>query len=350
MRRRFLKLLTAGAWAGMSLARAASLPRFDVLQQPALATRKAASAALLAVTRSGNRLVAVGERGIVLLSDDEGVSWRQARVPVSVSLTAVQFVDNHTGWAVGHLGVVLRTGDNGETWTVQFDGIRAAALAAKAATDAGQAAVASRLLEDGPDKPFLDLYFQDKNVGWVIGAYNLAFLTNDGGSSWECVMPRLPNPKGLHLYAVREVGRSIYITGEQGLLLRSDDHGQHFEALQAPSKGSYFGLVSGQKGELVLYGLRGRVFVSRDAAGTWSEVPTGSAASISAGLALDNGSLLLASQAGELLMSQDDGKSFRAVSNPTGLPITAMALGRNGALVATSLRGVQRLSLRSALT
>ncbi len=54
-----------------------------------------------------------GERGIVLLSDDAGVSWRQAKVPVSVSLTAVQFVDAEQGWAVGHLGVVLHTQDGG---------------------------------------------------------------------------------------------------------------------------------------------------------------------------------------------------------------------------------------------
>ena len=52
---------------------------------------------MLAVATVGNRLVAAGERGIVLLSDDGGASWRQARVPVSVSLTALQFVDGRTG-------------------------------------------------------------------------------------------------------------------------------------------------------------------------------------------------------------------------------------------------------------
>src|SRR5688572_16714729 len=74
-----------------------------VLSEPALQSPKALGAAMLAVTRAGHRLVAVGERGTVLLSDDAGASWRQARVPVQVTLTAVRFVDERTGWAAGHL-------------------------------------------------------------------------------------------------------------------------------------------------------------------------------------------------------------------------------------------------------
>ena len=76
------------------------------LVQPALVTPKALQGAMLAVGAAGTRLVAAGERGIVLYSDDAGKSWRQAAVPVSVSLTALQFVDGKNGWAVGHQGVV----------------------------------------------------------------------------------------------------------------------------------------------------------------------------------------------------------------------------------------------------
>ena len=80
-----------------------------VLERSALPSAKAERAVLLGLARAGQRLVAVGERGIVLLSDDNGQRWRQAQVPVSVSLTAVQFVDDRRGWAVGHLGVVLHS-------------------------------------------------------------------------------------------------------------------------------------------------------------------------------------------------------------------------------------------------
>src|ERR1700736_1725395 len=59
--------------------------------RPAIMVERAAYAALMDVTRAGDRMVAVGEHGIVILSDDSGRSWRQAKVPVSVTLTAVKF-------------------------------------------------------------------------------------------------------------------------------------------------------------------------------------------------------------------------------------------------------------------
>ncbi|MEX5503709.1 YCF48-related protein, partial [Pseudomonas putida] len=101
----------------------------DVLAQPALRGPQALRAVLQDVARAGTRLVSVGERGVVLLSDDNGASWRQAKaVPVSVTLTAVQFVDARNGWTVGHAGVVLHSEDGGEHWTLQLDGKRAGAL------------------------------------------------------------------------------------------------------------------------------------------------------------------------------------------------------------------------------
>lgn len=341
----------------MQLARAAppstpTLARtFDVLSTPPLHTAKAAGAAMLALTRAGQRLVAVGERGIVLLSDDEGKTWQQAQVPSSVTLTAVQFVDARRGWAVGHLGVVLHTDDGGAHWTLQLDGVRAAALALKTEQDAGIArGPAQALVDDGPDKPLLDLHFENEQVGWVVGAYNLALRTEDGGRHWQSVMGRLPNPKGLHLYAMHAVGSALYIAGEQGLLLRSTDQGQHFEALASPSKGTYFGLVAGQQGELLLYGLRGRAFLSTDGAANWTEVDTGSRASLSAGVTLANGAMLLASQAGELLLSRDGGNSFKPAANPNALPVTALIEAGAGKLVAASLRGMQKIDLSATLS
>jgi len=62
---------------------------------------------------------------VVILSDDDGATWHQAKVPVSVTLTAVSFGTPAKGWAVGHSGIVLHTEDGGETWVKQLDGIQA---------------------------------------------------------------------------------------------------------------------------------------------------------------------------------------------------------------------------------
>jgi len=71
-------------------------------------------------TRAGNRIVAVGDRGYIVLTDDNGATWRRARAPATALLTAVTFLDTKSGWAVGHDSVILATADGGETWAQQF--------------------------------------------------------------------------------------------------------------------------------------------------------------------------------------------------------------------------------------
>jgi photosystem II stability/assembly factor-like uncharacterized protein len=323
--------------------------RYAALQQPALASHKASGSAFLALARAGNRLIAVGERGIVMLSDDLGGSWRQASVPVSVSLTAVQFIDERQGWAVGHLGVVLHSSDGGATWTRQLDGLRAAQLVLSAeeaaGADANRLSVARALIEDGPDKPFFDLHFESPNSGVVVGAYNLAFRTDDGGRSWKPCMEQVDNPKGLHLYSLRTAGSKTYIAGEQGLLLRAAGDRERFQRVETPFKGTYFGVVAARDGEVVAFGLRGKAFWSPNGVDRWQECETSSSNSLSAGLQLNDGRIVLASQTGDLLVSEDGGRRYSRLPGREPSPITGLLQAGTSELMATSLRGVRRISL-----
>lgn len=308
------------------------------LGEPALHSPKALNAAMLAVTHAGPRLVAVGERGTVLLSDDGAKSWRQASVPVQVTLTAVRFVDARIGWAVGHLGVILKSDDGGESWVKQLDGVQAARLVA-----AGGDERSKRFADEGPDKPFFDLDFIDARHGFAVGAYNLAFATADGGQHWTPILSRLPNPKSLHLYAVRAAAGHVYIAGEQGLLLASGDGGASFGALPVAYKGSYFGLLAARSGSLIAYGLRGNAWRSADQGASWIRLDTGLQTSISAALELDGGELALLAQTGELLRSRDDGRSFTKTPPSGGpLPAAGLAAADGDALVVASLRGMRR--------
>lgn len=128
--------------AGGAIASEPSMPL--PLRQPALITPKALGAAMLTVVRAGARLVAAGERGTVLWSDDQGKTWQQAEVPVQATLTALRFVDDRTGWAVGHMGVVLRSDDGGQTWVKQLDGVQAARLVLAEAQSSGDEAAVAR--------------------------------------------------------------------------------------------------------------------------------------------------------------------------------------------------------------
>lgn len=318
-----------------------------VLSQPALMTQKALGTAQLAVARAGQRLVAVGERGTVLLSDDHGQTWRQARVPVQSTLTCVSFASDRVGWAAGHAGVILRTVDGGEHWERQMDGLAAARLAVAAAQTQGdprQLTQAQQALGEGADKPFFDLEFIDERRGFAAGAYNLLLATEDGGATWTSWSHRLPNPKSLHLYGLRVVGDHLVLAGEQGLLLRAARLGAGaFEAVASPYKGSFFGLVQTAPGVLVAFGLRGSAYRSADGGAQWLRVETDTPVTLSAGAPLADGRYVLASQAGALLLGQaHPGASARNAGHHP-VPITGAVVAGDGALVLSTLRGMHRL-------
>jgi photosystem II stability/assembly factor-like uncharacterized protein len=300
---------------------AASLPAVgapvnDALARPAVVTPAATKAYLTSVAVAGKRFVAAGERGVVLTSDDSGASWKQAAVPVSVSLTALQFVDEQRGYAVGHAGVVLGTIDGGLTWSKLLDGERAGQLLLDAAQRSGNAAAlqeASRVVADGPDKPLLDLHFFDARRGLVVGAYNLAFETLDGGASWTAVSDRFDNASGFHLYVMRVRGRAVVIAGEQGIAFRSDDQGRSFRRMTVPYKGSFFTAELPSEHEVLLGGLRGNVWRSVDRGATWAQVVMASQASVVASAQISAGELLLVNQAGEAVLGHGD--QFRPVAH-----------------------------------
>jgi photosystem II stability/assembly factor-like uncharacterized protein len=326
------------AWAGANAAPAVP----EALETPALQTPRAQKAAMLAIARAGNRLAAAGERGIVLLSDDGGANWRQASVPVQVTLTSMRFVDSKIGWAAGHLGVILKTVDGGATWRKQLDGVRAASLMAQALRTVGDdrsERAAQRYEEEGPDKPFFDLDFIDAQRGVAVGAHNMAFSTQDGGSTWSPLGPRLPNPKNLHLYAARYIADTLYIAGEQGLLVKSPD-GNIFQMLRSPYKGSFFGLLATRRGTLLAYGLRGYAFRSTDGGANWERVASGTAASLNAAIELPDGTLALLVQHGEVLQSRDDGRRFTRMASAAA-PAAALAATQGGHIVVAGMRGVR---------
>jgi photosystem II stability/assembly factor-like uncharacterized protein len=310
----------------------------DVLERPALKVRAPAKAVLIDVTLADDRLVAVGERGIIVYSDNGGDSWLQARVPVSVGLTAVTFPNSQNGWAVGHGGVVLHTADGGKTWTRQLEGIQAAQMAlenaqAKAESvgpedlDAQQMVDNAKLLvKDGPDKPFLDLYFKDDRVGFIVGSYGLIFKTEDGGQTWKCLMGSVENPESLNIYAIRAAGDAIYLVGERGLFLVSKDNGDSFGKVATPYSGTYFDLFAYPSGELVLLGLQGNAYWSADQGETFHKSEVGAGVSFTNVTQCRHNILLFANQAGMVLESHDRGKTIKVTNLPRLAPVSSMVM------------------------
>ena len=319
----------------------------DVLDTPATASPLAQRGLLLGLARAGDAVVAVGQRGHALVSSDAGGHWQQAAVPVSSDLVAVSFPTPQAGWAVGHDGVVLHTADGGKTWTRQLDGRALGEVLVsyyKAAGDDKWRGEAERFAAQGPENPFLDVWFRDANNGYIVGAFGLILKTADGGAHWEPLMHLTDNPKALHLYAVRGIGSDVYVVGEQGTALKLDAASGRFKALELPYKGSLFGVV-GREGAVVVHGLRGTVLRSTDGGASWQTVNTGLAVGLTANTLDERGRIVIVSQAGHVIVSADNGASFTPVKVERPQPAAAVVAADKATLVLAGPRGVQTVAL-----
>jgi len=342
-----LVLATATQAVAVSAADAAAL---DVLDVPAMRSALAPRSLLNGLARAGDRVIAVGQRGHVLYSDDAGTNWQQATVPVSSDLVAVSFPSPSTSWAVGHDGVILHTRDAGATWSRQLDGRRTGALLLEAypegasGKDPKNASAlheqAQRFAAQGAENPFLDVWFADDRDGYVVGAFGLILHTTDAGATWQPWLHAVDNPGGLHLYAIRNAGQDVYIVGEQGLALRLDRDSGRFEKLQLPYQGTLFGVI-GDARSVVAFGLRGTVLRSTDRGASWQTIATGLQVGMTGGTVGTDGRYVIVSQAGHVLASDDAGATFALQPVAQPMPAAAVVAANGGALVVAGPRGVR---------
>ena len=290
--------------------------------------------------------MAVGDRGVIVHSDDRGATWTQAAsVPVQALLTGVCFFDDRRGLAVGHDEDILATQDAGEHW---------------------------QLVHYAPEAqhPLLDVWCGPKGAAIAVGAYATYLTSADGGATWSA-RPFAPSPAprapgatpgaaasaaadeeaggGYHLNRI--VGGSaakLYIAGEAGHLYASDDRGAHWRQLASPYTGSFFDVLPLAGEALLACGLRGNLYRSDDGGGSWRRLETQTVALLDGATALPGGALAIVGLSGVVLVSRDGGASFtlEQQSDRSGLS-AALAVGE-GQLVVVGEDGARLVRLGAA--
>lgn len=274
---------------------------------------------LLDIVNTGRHLIAVGDRGAVIVSND-GRRWAQVQTPTRSALTAVHFPDPDHGWAVGHDAVILHTADGGRTWTLQN-------------------------FEPELEKPFLDVLFLDAQRGYAVGAYGLFYKTEDGGQTWSEVDTPIRENEWHFNSITRLNDGTLLIAGENGTLAVSTDGGVTWAAQPSPYESSFFGATArGEKGA-VIFGLRGNVFVTDDIhGGQWHKVDTGSVASMFGGTQLEDGRVVLVGLNGNIMVSENGLERVELLRSNAGTPLSA-AIGFGGEVIAVGESGVQHIAL-----
>lgn len=158
--------------------------------------------------------VAVGDVGTVITTSNQGQSWSVAHYcgGSSSNLLAVFFINRNTGWASGTKGIILKTTDGGSNWSAQTI----------------------------PDVAEIrGLYFNDSLNGWAVGykiksneKIGIILKTTDGGQNWNV----MENANAAVLNAVQFCNQNIgwavgskYVVAPQNIddiILKTNDGGQ----------------------------------------------------------------------------------------------------------------------------
>lgn len=297
-------------------------PQVAVKPMPAEIMPRTPQSLLLDIENTGEHLIAVGDRGAIIASND-GKDWTQVEVPVRAALTSVAFADPQHGWAAGHDAAIVHTEDGGRSWKLQN-------------------------FQPELEKPVLGLLALDAQHCIAVGAYGLLMETKDGGTTWNEVDSHGFDEDELHLNAIAKLNNGdLFIAGEQGLLAFSTDAGASWQKQASPYEGSFFGVLPhGEKGALI-YGLRGNVYVSDDArSGKWTKLDTGTVASFFGGAAIPGDGEVLVGLNGAVLVVASSGgaKLLRA---PAGTPLSGVVPYGDGFFLAVGESGVQPLSVQA---
>jgi photosystem II stability/assembly factor-like uncharacterized protein len=323
-------------------------------EAPSVQIRVPEGVFLIAITRIGNRLVAVGEEGVIIYSDDNGTTWSQAKVPVSETLTAVAFANAKIGWAAGHSGVILKTEDGGASWKLQLNGLQVNQLQLVAAAQANSLGATSAAVPlatmraqafsaQGADKPFFDIVVIDENTVFVLGAYRMMVTTRDGGKTWVDWSLHVSDRLSDDLYASAVAGNSIFLVGGAGNVFRSDDGANTFDPLTSPQTVTLYGILVLDNNVLLTYGVAGACFRSTDGGKTWSAVNIDTQDNLITGLVLPQG-VMLATLGGQVFSSTPDGQTFTPVQNLPPMSISDVEQAQDGAFIFVGGGGVVRIS------
>jgi photosystem II stability/assembly factor-like uncharacterized protein len=327
------------------------------LDEPAISVKAPDKVVLIAVARAGNRLVAVGEHGVITYSDDNGNTWRQASVPVNVLLTAVRFATPADGWAVGQDGVILHTEDGGATWQVQLDGIRAnrltfqaaqIAAAAKSTSPGAPLAVkrANYFTAGGPDIPFLSIVASSPTEALAFGAYRMVMKTTDAGKTWQDWSLQVDDPLSHNLYDAAQIGTNICVAAETGLVFCSADGGATFPEVTAPATGTLFGILPTGDGGMLVFGVAGEAYRSADGGRSWSTIDLGEGSNLTAGTVLKSGKIVVVCEDGLVYISNDHARTFHQSPAVQPMALFGVSEAADGDLILVGNLGVLRIPAR----
>jgi photosystem II stability/assembly factor-like uncharacterized protein len=140
--------------------------------------------------------LACGHNGVIYKTTDYGNSWSARPSEVTDWLYAIDFLNTDTGYMAGVNGRIIKTVNGGNNWTQ---------------------------LNSGTSTWLLDIRFYDAMLGYACGQDGRIFRSTNGGNSWA----ELDNPINNTLNSLAIINPdTIFAVGNVGTIMRSTDSGE----------------------------------------------------------------------------------------------------------------------------
>lgn len=266
------------------------------------------------------RLVAVGERGTIVVSENSGRTWelthRDDDVPVT--LTDITVLTDKLLLAVGHDSVILRSTDAGLSWEL--------------------------IMRDSElGEPLLGSWSEDGTNVFAYGSFGKFLVSQDAGKTFE--LRELPI-YGEHLSAMAgDADDTRIMVGEMGLVLRSRDGGDSWEKLESFYDGSLFGIAYLNDTRWIAYGMRGHVFFSDDNGDSWEQIDVGNELPLYGHAVTGSGSQIVLVGTAGILVSLNDQGELLETGNMGGLgTLTSAVILPSGEIFVAGQRGLMQSS------
>ncbi|WP_367067113.1 YCF48-related protein [Oryzisolibacter sp. LB2S] len=290
---------------------------------------------------------AVGGDGAILATRDGGATWTAQASGVKAWLYSVQFAaDGQRGWAVGDGGTILATHDGGNSWAAQASGTVAPLFSMQFADDgqrgwavgSGGTILATRdggsswaAQPSGTKASLLSVHFPADGLrGWAVGRAGTILATRDGGNSWAEQASGIT--AGLYSVQVAVDGQRGWAVGYDGTILATRDGGNSWVA-QTSGTGAWLNgvqfAIDGQRGWVV--GYDGTILATRDGGNSWVAQTSGTRAFLSGvQFATDGQRGWVVGYDGTILATRDGGNSWVAQTSGTGASLSSVHFAADG--------------------
>ena len=261
----------------------------------------------IATTNNSTTAMAVGDDGVIMISDDDRTSWRKVRSNTTRRAYGIALSDNgKTAVAVGSIGLIRFSRDGGETW-INPGNVTAKDIYGVALSGDGKIAVA-------------------------VGESGLILISEDGGENWESPKESTTE-EDINGVALNQSGEVIILVGDEGFISISTDGGQKWNTVKRDNKefDDFNAVAVSADGKTAIaVGGSGWIYRSEDRGRRWKFVKSNVGLNLNAvTLNADGSDMIAVGEDGTVLVSTDRGKNWVRRNSGTAVDLNTVALEKD---------------------